>query len=146
MNPTPPSGKTDMTKQISDLVAEIDALEAKATKGPWYDAGCCTVHGGPEGNPEDHEEIAHPMNCDNVPFIAALRNAWPQLRQALSAPQGWVKCSERLPDDEVSVLVYEPGRSVQKTCRWHHGWILPHKSNVTHWMPLPAAPSAGEGL
>lgn len=53
----------------------------------------------------------------------------------------WVKVSERLPPDEISVLVVEPGQSVRITCRYRNDWILPRRSNVTHWMPLPHPPS-----
>lgn len=52
----------------------------------------------------------------------------------------WVRCEDRLPPIDVSVLVYEPGRPVQKTCRDQYDWLLPHASNVTHWMPLPLPP------
>lgn len=72
-----------MAELTREEIEQIQALYEKATKGPWYDAGCCTVHGGDPSNPEDHEEIAHPMNCDNVPFIVALVNAWPSLYQTL---------------------------------------------------------------
>lgn len=55
----------------------------------------------------------------------------------------WIPVGERLPEVGVSVLVYEPNRHIQKTCRDNYDWILPHKSNVTHWQPLPNPPSEG---
>jgi hypothetical protein len=60
---------------------------------------------------------------------------------------GWIPVDERLPDDGESVLVYEPSGplnspQINKTCRYANDWILPHKSRVTHWMPLPESPLA----
>ncbi|MCO6599434.1 DUF551 domain-containing protein [Enterobacter hormaechei] len=56
-------------------------------------------------------------------------------------PDGWVACSERIPETMVSVLV---------TGTWFHhavafwdglSWCdLDFEQPVTHWMPLPAAP------
>ncbi|OIR49494.1 DUF551 domain-containing protein [Enterobacter sp. FB] len=56
-------------------------------------------------------------------------------------PDGWVACSERMPENLVSVLV---------TGTWFHhavafwdglSWCdLDFEQPVTHWMPLPAAP------
>ncbi|MEG5668918.1 DUF551 domain-containing protein [Enterobacter roggenkampii] len=56
-------------------------------------------------------------------------------------PDGWVACSERMPETMVSVLV---------TGTWFHhsvafwdglSWCdLDFEQPVTHWMPLPAAP------
>ena len=56
-------------------------------------------------------------------------------------PDGWVACSERMPETMVSVLV---------TGTWFHNSVafwdglswydLDFEQPVTHWMPLPAAP------
>ncbi|HGH4714790.1 TPA: DUF551 domain-containing protein, partial [Enterobacter roggenkampii] len=58
-----------------------------------------------------------------------------------NSPDGWVACSERMPETMVSVLV---------TGTWFHhavafwdgfSWCdLDFEQPVTHWMPLPAAP------
>lgn len=56
---------------------------------------------------------------------------------------GWISVDNGLPLVGVSVLVYEPKRHVQKTCHDGRDWILPHKSNVTHWQPLPTPPKNG---
>lgn len=59
---------------------------------------------------------------------------------------GWVKCSERMPEDAQWCLVYtDYGQFAQ--C-WSHntnrGWLGDEISipniDATHWMPLPAAP------
>ena len=58
----------------------------------------------------------------------------------MSQPK-WISVKEGLPLVGVSVLVYEPKRNIEKTCHDGRDWILPHKSKVTHWMPLPNPPS-----
>jgi hypothetical protein len=69
---------------LSEIV-KIAELDKKATPGPWYDAGCCTLSGGVDDSTEDlWEEIAHPENCENVPYLAALRNASPEIFAAIS--------------------------------------------------------------
>ncbi|EAV6213002.1 DUF551 domain-containing protein [Salmonella enterica] len=67
-------------------------------------------------------------------------------------PDGWISCSERMPDSKTGVLVarefvrkgdwrmkwrtYIPGHPDAKD-----GWIIPGASWLpTHWMPLPAPP------
>lgn len=68
-------------------MADVAAVLLKAkqvtegtTDGPWFDANCCTVGAGAGTN---WEEIAHPENCLNVPFIAASRELVPQLAELL---------------------------------------------------------------
>jgi hypothetical protein len=69
--------------------------------------------------------------------------------QNVRISQGWVKCSDRLPDMPYrSYLVYmkEFGITI---CKWlgkdnpdrpyeYHGWKLPYE--FSHWMPLPMPP------
>lgn len=92
------------------LLDELDALEKKATEGPWealipddHDAAAVTVAvvadyrvvhptpGYPGGN---YRDTNWGSDKNDARFIAALRNAWPVLRAALSrggvVPQGWV--------------------------------------------------------
>ena len=38
------------------------------------------------------------------------------------------------------IIVQESEQMVQRTAGDNYDWMLPHKSKVTHWMPLPAAP------
>lgn len=67
-------------------------------------------------------------------------------------PDGWISCSERMPDSTTGVLVArEFGRKGDWRMKWgtyipghpdaQDGWIIPGASWLpTHWMPLPAAP------
>lgn len=58
---------------------------------------------------------------------------------------GWIRCTDRLPDAEGKYLVYETLNNRVN----HDYWMEPEPAegfwnhydmNVTHWMPLPAAP------
>ncbi|OHY47659.1 hypothetical protein BB775_10545 [Enterobacter roggenkampii] len=73
-------------------------------------------------------------------------------------PDGWVACSERMPEDDDFVYIWpRPDFGVElhvgQYCECHpkgDGWYAQvHEQNygiewcpitVTHWMPLPAAP------
>ncbi|EDZ1186817.1 DUF551 domain-containing protein, partial [Salmonella enterica] len=67
-------------------------------------------------------------------------------------PDGWISCSERMPDSKTGVLVArEFGRKGDWRMKWgtyipghpdaQDGWIIPGASWLpTHWMPLPAPP------
>lgn len=57
----------------------------------------------------------------------------------------WIPCSERLPEDEETVLTYKNGRfEVQEYEKRRNGWIsigwFWSLATVTHWMPLPEPP------
>lgn len=67
---------------------------------------------------------------------------------AMKAPDDWIKCSERIPECRGEFLVYEVLNN-----RVQHDYWIPddcaaleigfwnhYGTNVTHWMPLPAAP------
>lgn len=57
---------------------------------------------------------------------------------------GWIACSERMPDDGVVVLCCEGGDVSTLFHRgngvWDDGDFHSHITGVTHWMPLPAVP------
>lgn len=58
---------------------------------------------------------------------------------------GWVKCSERMPDsNEVLCLVFCRDGETRTGFTSHGDWAMNGKyydaSFVTHWMPLPSAP------
>lgn len=70
-----------MTK---DEIAAIDALAEKATKGPWTHSHGALYAPNEKGyghNVCDADSWnAGLRNPDNAPFLAALVNSWPQLR------------------------------------------------------------------
>ncbi|MEG4669602.1 DUF551 domain-containing protein, partial [Enterobacter cloacae] len=62
-------------------------------------------------------------------------------------PDGWVACSERMPEDnaEQEVLACFKGGDISTLYYFEGRWddaygIVPIRQDVTHWMPLPAAP------
>lgn len=72
-----------------------------------------------------------------------------RLRNALSGnspvtQDGWICCSERMPDKLIPVMVmYEDGEmwsAMWNGNRWDDGTEYPDPHSVTHWREMPAAP------
>ncbi|WP_234014179.1 DUF551 domain-containing protein [Cronobacter dublinensis] len=68
---------------------------------------------------------------------------------------GWIACSERMPEDGVSVLacckcgdnfsgIYTMRAAVIRSKNSRKDDSVVHHERVTHWMPLPAAPGKEE--
>lgn len=66
---------------------------------------------------------------------------------------GWVKCSERMPEDNKSVIVWCPENKCQFMAIYEHNtawWLYfvpEHRvitQAVTHWRPRPENPQEGE--
>ncbi|EES4920658.1 DUF551 domain-containing protein [Escherichia coli] len=59
-------------------------------------------------------------------------------------PDGWICCSERMPDKLIPVMVmYEDGEmwsAMWNGNRWDDGTEYPDPHSVTHWREMPAAP------
>lgn len=55
-------------------------------------------------------------------------------------PDGWVSCNERMPENNEQVLTWNG--QYKTTDLFLAGSFLCNKPNlITHWMPLPAAPT-----
>lgn len=100
------------------------------------------------------------MECgtarEKIELWLAQRQRWEEQRKAnLYAgnspviPDGWVACSERLPDETQPVITVSDGGVVQRTvyqfCEgvwsdWYEQYDDVTADAFTHWMPLPAAP------
>ncbi|WP_354664793.1 DUF551 domain-containing protein [Escherichia coli] len=94
---------------------------------------------------------------DAVAAIAEVRD-WNSCRAAVLQSQGncikdgWISCSERMPDSKTAVLVArEFDRKGDWRMKWatyipghpdaNDGWIIPGASwKPSHWMPLPEPP------
>ena len=84
--------------------------------------------------------------------VEAVNTAAAELIERLTAEntvlrekQRWIPVTERMPDDDATVLTYKNGiLEVQKYEKGRNGWICNgwfwSMANVTHWMPLPEAP------
>ncbi|MES1865650.1 DUF551 domain-containing protein [Escherichia coli] len=61
-----------------------------------------------------------------------------------ATPDGWISCSERMPDKLIPVMVmYEDGEmwsAMWNGNRWDDGTEYPDPRSVTHWREMPAAP------
>lgn len=65
---------------------------------------------------------------------------------------GWIKCSKRMPENHVDVLVYSKGGCMSMA--WHsesmHRYYITDSDYsydedvITHWMPLPEPPKEDE--
>ncbi|EET9212326.1 DUF550 domain-containing protein [Escherichia coli] len=59
-------------------------------------------------------------------------------------PDGWISCSELMPDKLIPVMVmYEDGEmwsAMWNGNRWDDGTEYPDPHSVTHWREMPAAP------
>lgn len=59
---------------------------------------------------------------------------------ALTVPQGWVVCSERMPSNHTAVITWDGMyQRVQFTTFGH--WQCWNPERITHWHPLPSPPT-----
>lgn len=104
-------------------------------------------------------------NDENLPIagVGAKNAAWlawqarAELGRSLAVnspvtPDGWISCSERMPDTKTAVLVArEFDRKGDWRMKWatyipghpdaNDGWVIPDASWIpSHWMPLPEPP------
>jgi len=59
----------------------------------------------------------------------------------------WIKCSERMPENEQTVLVWHGHYEYQEILEWTgKQWSPLYYSpyRITHWMPLPDPPEGDE--
>ena len=72
---------------------------------------------------------------------------WLEDYKRLKSASSWIPCSEKMPDDNVDVLVYDYGILIARYNiydKYDIGWMEKFEcyplTNVTHWMPLPEPP------
>lgn len=98
-----------------------------------------------------YRDLSQPVD----PQISEYEKIMLQAGNSPVTPDGWISCSERMPNSKTGVLVArEFGRKGDWRMKWgtyipghpdaQDGWIIPGASWLpTHWMPLPAAPQQG---
>lgn len=105
----------------------------------------------------DRIETADPVDDDRIDGIkrivrelAAAPHDTPALnsvQSVVTVPGKWIPVSERMPDEnaEQQVLACFKGGDISTLYYFEGRWddaygIVPIRQDVTHWMPLPAAP------
>lgn len=90
-----------------------------------------------EHGPLNGRQFNNLKGCFYEAFKVAMRN-YPV------TPDGWISCSEQMPDKLIPVMVmYEDGEmwsAMWNGNRWDDGTEYPDPHSVTHWREMPAAP------
>ena len=83
--------------------------------------------------------------------VRGYRDGWNACRAAMLQagnspviPDGWIKCSDRMPEKLIPVMVmYEDGEmwsAIWSGQFWDDGCTIPDPHSITHWREMPAAP------
>ncbi len=129
-----------INKYASQLAVVLVGLDERAAFNAW--------------NNEENLPIAG-VSAKNAAWLAWQARA--ELGRSLAVnspvtPDGWISCSERMPDSKTAVLVArEFDRKGDWRMKWatyipghpdaNDGWIIPGASwKPSHWMPLPEPP------
>ncbi|HCN7983635.1 TPA: DUF551 domain-containing protein [Escherichia coli] len=129
-----------INKYASQLAVVLVGLDERAAFNAW--------------NNEENLPIAG-VSAKNAAWLAWQARA--ELGRSLAVnspvtPDGWISCSERMPDSKTAVLVArEFDRKGDWRMKWatyipghpdaNDGWIIPGASWIpSHWMPLPEPP------
>ncbi|QDL31150.1 DUF551 domain-containing protein [Serratia liquefaciens] len=118
---------------LGDLVAAVNRLfECDGTRGQFSAIKCSDAR----------EEIERLLT---LPVSQGYKLNPPD------TPDGWISCEDRMPEDGEVVLVIQEGGIIY--CAEVEGGVLypdefprvpTQGKEITHWMPLPAAPTQGE--
>lgn len=139
-----------MGVQIANLTAERDALR----EGEMGDAKHSNTRAAADIYFQLVEECEVPAGGSLVEYVSELRERAAMLQGADgNSPDGWVACSERMPEVGVKVLCFpvndEPIHATYNGQVWLQdiSWSTSDEPidnviscNVFHWMTLPAAP------
>jgi hypothetical protein len=134
------SGSPVIPDGFHDFYIAQPAPEVPDKIAPTYEAIKAIL---PTANPDEY------ACCVGADMWNACRAA--MLVKAPTAHNGWIACSKRMPEEEDVVLVCQEG-GVIYCAEMENGVLYPDEfprvpsagREITHWMPLPAAPEGGE--
>ncbi|EHL6434446.1 DUF551 domain-containing protein [Escherichia coli] len=101
---------------------------------------------------EQKEKIDVDCGCVSIETLTHWMKSAYEAGNSPVTPDGWISCSERMPDTKTAVLVArEFDRKGDWRMKWatyipghpdaNDGWIIPGASWIpSHWMPLPEPP------
>lgn len=141
---------------------QVEGTSDYLKDGEWpIDNGIIEVYAAPPVPVVPEEKpMPNPLSMYAVDAVAAIAEVrgWNACRAAILQSQdrgikdGWISCSERMPDTKTAVLVaVEFDRKGDWRMKWatyipghpdaNDGWIIPGASwKPSHWMPLPEPP------
>lgn len=117
-------------KRVAELEAKPVSQTYKLTFEQWLE--------------QQHDKIDVDCGCVSTEmFMHWIRVAYEAGNYPVT-PDGWISCSERMPDKLIPVMVmYEDGEmwsAMWNGNRWDDGTEYPDPHSVTHWREMPAAP------
>ncbi|NHZ94600.1 DUF551 domain-containing protein [Massilia sp. CCM 8734] len=108
-----------------------------------YNRGGTGERNGIEPIGKAHCSLAEELEAGTLLYIAPVQQA---------APSAWISVDDRLPEPGTSVLIFFPEDPAEpyRIDMWDEdadgpnaaSWVVWYDSNITHWMPLPPAPTA----
>ncbi|EEQ6061987.1 TPA: DUF551 domain-containing protein [Escherichia coli] len=98
---------------------------------------------------EQKEKIDVDCGCVSIETLTHWMKSAYEAGNSPVTPDGWISCSERMPDKLIPVMVmYEDGEmwsAMWNGNRWDDGTEYPDPHSVTHWREMPAAPQQEAG-